>query len=1074
MASKDKEQSGSVASGGAIVALLIAAGAYLIHKDAPLEGIRPSAQETVFHEYAYHDIDARLWQDPFGAVEKNTTKDPTNGACNTFDLPTPNNRRKGATGQAGAAPSPVQTPWFEHSEHIDLERNSRSKEQTLVLPVMVSGTPYAEDVEFRRRLRYAVVSGLAQKRFQPADAQHIDYYSACVPGSNKKSIKMVVPYEWFERQSVPEDSTKLQYALVLWLNEQYLTDTIAKEKAPVKILDDLTSKFFRLAEPAQPISVIGPHTSEALLAMLNERRASRFKFISYGATIGKKEVETRRPDESKLCALTPESTTIERTITPDNLLADRLVDELELRDVSYAKGHSIALISEWETTYGRSIRQNVKCAYGKNGSCPPSESAQLKIVEKTYLRGIDGVTASDDKKPEELRTSKDAAKKADDTEEAFDKRAARARDLPHGPGQSDYLRRLTDRLVDDDKQIRLNGGEGIKAIGVLGSDVFDKLLVLRALKPNFPNAIFFTTDYDATLAMQSELNWTRNLIVASSFGSMLGEKLQGDIPPFRSAYQTSAFLATQLAIDDREDVAGAQDIRKELSRPQLFEITRKGAFLALRQPPDEKASSCPTSNEHVKREPPPAFPDVPTREKLFIASMLFVGGCAFLAMARLPGWKKRGIQHAQAGKEAFFVGLILLAAAFIAVVWKQAASWLTDYGAGEPIELSDGVSVWPTIAMRLLVIVLCWLIVARASRRLDENLCEIAKKLRLTYPALVIARAIRDGQPLSFSLTRDFTPWLDILTPKKATFDRSANENKPYNIRTGWISYVCAGRKTARHLRTAFASSLLFLMFCTVWSVYGNIVPPIRGEFARTLYELTLPLEFLFIAYAIMYVTDATILCLCFVNDLEFHPTVWPSIRESGRPKPASTETGQSTIDGVRNDELDLAFIEMRTACILPLAYWPFLLVALTIVERSRIFANYPDSGAILFFTALALAIIVGCAFALNRAVEFARTSSKRKIEDALLDDKAAKSMNSKLEQEPGDGQGDAAKAHRRAERLSDADRGYLEALLEKITNLDGGAFSPIWRQPLLKGLVLPIAGFASNILFAGNWFSRL
>ncbi|MFO1101611.1 MAG: hypothetical protein U1E20_01755 [Methylocystis sp.] len=390
---------------------MIAAGAYLIHKDAPLEGIRPSAQETVFHGYAYHDIDARLWQDPFGAVEKSAAKGPANGACNRFDLPTPNNRPKRATGQASAAPSPVQAPWFEHSEHIDLERTWRSQEQTLVLPVMVSGTPYAEDVEFRRRLRYAIVSGLARKKFQPADAQHIDYYSVCVTGPDKKSVKMVVPYEWFERQSSPEESTGVQNVLALWINEQYLTDTIATQKTPVKILEDLTSQFFRLAEPAQPVSVIGPHTSEALLAMLKEHRASRFKFISYGATIGTKEVETPPADESKLCALTPESTTIERTITPDNLLADRLVDELKLRDISYAKGHSIALISDWETPYGRSIRQNVKCAYGKNRSSTPLESDQLKIVEKTYLRGIDGVTASDDKKPEEQRTSKDAAKK---------------------------------------------------------------------------------------------------------------------------------------------------------------------------------------------------------------------------------------------------------------------------------------------------------------------------------------------------------------------------------------------------------------------------------------------------------------------------------------------------------------------------------------------------------------------------------------------------------------------------------------------------------------------------------------
>lgn len=826
MASKDKEQSGSVASGGAVVALLIAAGAYLIHKEAPLEGIRPSAQETVFHGYAYHDIDARLWQDPFGAVEKKGNGDPARRACATPGEQVQSNRTKVATSDAPAAPSQAQPPGSEHSNHIDLERDSRSNEQMLVLPVMVSGAPYAEDVEFRRRLRYAIVSALAQKHFQPTDAQHIDYYSVCVTGPDKKSVKMIVPYEWFQRQI--ESSAESQNVLVLWINEQYLTDTIAKKKTPVKILEDLTRPTIGTAMPGaqlcpSQVSVIGPHTSDALLAIRQERRPSRFKFTSYGATIARAEVEKRQRDESSLCSLIPGPAEIERTIATDDALADRLVDELKLRDVSYAKGHSIALVSEWDTTYGQSIMENFKDAYRKSKSYRSLESDQPRIVEKTYLRGIDGVAASDDKKSEDQRAGKDAAKKADDTEEAFDKRAARAGDRPHGPSQSDYLRRLTDSLIEDDKQIRLKGGPGIKAIGVLGSDVFDKLLVLRALKPNFPDAIFFTTDYDAALTMPSELDWTRNLIVASSFGPMLVDELQGGIPPFRSAYQTSAFLATQLAIDDRNDMAHAEEIRKELGRSQLFEVTRRGTFLALRPPRYAVAAAYPAS-KHVQREPPHAFPELPKQERFFIASMLAVGGCALLAMASILSWKRRGIQHAEARKEASFIGLILLASTIIAVAWESVGPWLTDYGRGEPIAWSDGVSVWPTIAIRLLVIVLCWLIVARASRRLDDNLYEIAKKLRLACPALVVGRASHPKK-LAFNFARDFRPWLDILTPKKATFDCEATRNKFYTIRSGWTGYVCAGRKTARHFRTAFVSLIFLLIFCTIWGVYGNIVP---------------------------------------------------------------------------------------------------------------------------------------------------------------------------------------------------------------------------------------------------------
>ena len=50
--------------------------------------------------------------------------------------------------------------------------------------------------------------------------------------------------------------------------------------------------------------------------------------------------------------------------------------------------------------------------------------------------------------------------------------------------------------------------------------------------------------------MQSELRWTRNLLVASSFGPKIAPDRQYDLPPFRDVIETSAFLATQLAVDD--------------------------------------------------------------------------------------------------------------------------------------------------------------------------------------------------------------------------------------------------------------------------------------------------------------------------------------------------------------------------------------------------------------------------------------------------------------------------------------------------------------------------------------------
>jgi hypothetical protein len=48
------------------------------------------------------------------------------------------------------------------------------------------------------------------------------------------------------------------------------------------------------------------------------------------------------------------------------------------------------------------------------------------------------------------------------------------------PGLDDLRKRTSDKRI--------------KAIGILGGDVFDKLLILRALRPEFPKALFFTTE----------------------------------------------------------------------------------------------------------------------------------------------------------------------------------------------------------------------------------------------------------------------------------------------------------------------------------------------------------------------------------------------------------------------------------------------------------------------------------------------------------------------------------------------------------------------------------------------------
>ena len=99
----------------------------------------------------------------------------------------------------------------------------------------------------------------------------------------------------------------------------------------------------------------------------------------------------------------------------------------------------------------------------------------------------------------------------------------------------DYVPRLAESLKQWDEQMYRENRSKLRAIGILGSDVYDKLLLLQSLRGQFPGVLFFTTDLDARLLHPDEQGWTRGLIVASNYGLQLDDYLQRGIPPFRDS-----------------------------------------------------------------------------------------------------------------------------------------------------------------------------------------------------------------------------------------------------------------------------------------------------------------------------------------------------------------------------------------------------------------------------------------------------------------------------------------------------------------------------------------------------------
>ena len=560
----DSKQTGSGFGGNAFLwlALLTAGSTFLLSREAPFKDSRPPPAVAVTDQQADRpqNIDSRLWQDPFSAVERSQQDKKIVVELTPF---------------AGSGSSQAKV-LLEAHQHLapcsgnDCRPFAALKQELadpnlpmLVLGVMLSRASYSDDAEFRRRVRYAVLAALNVEGYKPDDPAHIGALS--LPSDLLSSS--LVPFELLsivEKQAEKKPAAKApKKILVLRLDEDAFF-----AKNPLQRLARIADAAALLSSQAK-FKILGPEYSDTLRAILDEhdRRCKpsgdgcKLDFYLYSSTI---DVEKDR-----------DIPTVHRVIATDNVLAEQLVEELKRRELDPsittidARGrvhhkHHVAIVGEWDIGYGEAQPELFAEAVGGGD--------RTWLHSFSYLRGLDGeqaVSAEDKSQSNDRQNS----------EKTPNVRPGPAQlERAEGEGQFDYLRRLSDRIKRTDAKLREQGDQ-IAAIGVLGTDLYDKLLILQALRPRFPDALFFTTDYDERLLHPAELGWTRNLIVASSYGTQLREEVQRDIPPFRNNYQTAAFLAARYAVHSSttdETTEFDKLLHRELGTARLAEIGLAG------------------------------------------------------------------------------------------------------------------------------------------------------------------------------------------------------------------------------------------------------------------------------------------------------------------------------------------------------------------------------------------------------------------------------------------------------------------------------------------------------------------
>ena len=520
MAGDDKQPAKNFASNGIILAVLIATGTAVYNHRAPLEGARPPVTDQPAKlEPARDDPEARLWQDPFGAVLKQYQDEIA----------------KAADGQPDAE-APCTSV---HCQSPLASVNGK----TLVLAVTVQGSSFSDIVEARRRARYAVVSALGIAGFKPETEDHIHYYrpQACpatyeqpvapeasshrgnnaaslakrktkqktalnsgrsessdASGANSKSKPclpktspwphQVIPYEWFE-------SADPFRVLVLWIKED------AFGKQPLRSLASLLPLLCpetsgNDCKANATLNIVGPSASTTLEAMLKEVSTADcpafgglnngITFYAFSPTADNKALMPSYLSQNSvhqyLSAKCPHLKFF-RTIATDGVLAKALVGELRKRNVDplsvmdHPQQH-VALISEWDTPYGRFFPNSMMRAFLPQWTAKASPMPWLHKF--SYLRGLDGQAAAEPGSKKDSKTDSSSSKPSGILDlvkaQTNPNDDARASDRPDGQGQFDYLRRIADDLTALNEDLRAKGEAGIRAIGVVGSDVYDSCL----------------------------------------------------------------------------------------------------------------------------------------------------------------------------------------------------------------------------------------------------------------------------------------------------------------------------------------------------------------------------------------------------------------------------------------------------------------------------------------------------------------------------------------------------------------------------------------------------------------------
>jgi hypothetical protein len=712
-----------------------------------------------------------------------------------------------------------------------------------------------------------------------------------------------------------------------------------------------------------------------------------------------------------------------RTIATEDVVVEKLIAELQLRgvDVVYPeRNNKIVILTEWDSPYARSlaISFGAKASSQSYASVLEDPSKWPKSVEwYRYLRGIDG------RLPGEERANKEPEVNQKSQVTPVQPKPVEATE---GVNQSDFLRRLARTLKTKDVILQRRGG-GIRAIGLLGSDIYDKLMILRALRPEFPDAIFFTNNFDAHFERRADWRDLHNLVIVSPFGSTLPGKWQPNAAPFRDNIQTSMYAGTLVATGFM-----AAQTASLLAEPKIFEVSRRGAY----------DFDAPKSQTHWFLD---WLKTSHRRIWLTVTVILVIGFAVWLKLAVVDADRVQHISRDRSRTKfgralrkiadpllcntplwlVFWVPAIILGVSFFAQTRGPDA---------EPLAFFSGISIWPTEMLRLISMVLALHFMIKASFWLKDNECEITDRFCLGELPKVRFRW-RDLFKLTAIRAKLKEIWAGLQRMQKV----HAAWLKPgatFSADDAWFAYLRRNQFWPRVVRIALLTFIFGFstFFAGVFFIFTKTTAaaPVRGVPAMNFHNVVAWWVTIVITVLTFYVVDAIQLNGNFIRLFARGLTIWPPlVSQRCKRIPPLTEEQLSRYH-------DVLFVADRTEPVARLIWYPLIVLALIFVGRSSLFDNWTWYPAMIWRLVIIALWAVGSAAFLRRAAEQLRDVALHNLELLRASIFAADDTHKTLVEEK---------------------RRETDELIQEIRGLKKGAFAPISEQPFVRAILYNSGG---------------